>query len=89
MAEYQQAPIELACELVDLPRSSYYYRSHKADESQLVCDMQQVVGQYPTYGSRRVAHQLCRSPYGYSINRKRAQRILRQRYWMRPVRPCR
>jgi putative transposase len=86
MAEYLQAPIELACELVELPRSSYYYRSHKADESQLVSDMEQVVGQYPTYGSRRVAHQLRRSPYGYAINRKRAQRIMRQRHWLRPVR---
>lgn len=86
MHAYLQAPIELACELVDLPRSTYYYPSHKADESQLVADMGQVVGQYPTYGSRRVAHQLRRSPYGHSINRKRAQRILRQQDWLRPMR---
>lgn len=86
MHEYLQAPIELACGLVELPRSTYYYRSHRADESQLVTDMEQVVGQYPTYGSRRVAHQLRRAPYGYGINRKRAQRIMRQRHWLRPVR---
>jgi len=86
MHKYQQAPIELACELMDLPRSTYYYQSQKADESQLVSDMKQVVGQYPTYGSRRVTHQLRRSPYGYPINRKRAQRIMRQRHWLRPVR---
>ena len=35
---------ELACELVDLPRSSYYYRSHKADEGQLVADLKAVAG---------------------------------------------
>jgi putative transposase len=86
MHEYMKAPIELACELVELPRSTYYYRSHKADESQLVTDMEQVVGQYPTYGSRRVTHQLRRVPYGHAINRKRTQRIMRQRHWLRPVR---
>lgn len=86
MHEYLQAPIELACKLVDLPRSTYYYRSRKADESQLVADMEAVVGQYPCYGSRRVARQLRRAPYGYCINRKRAQRIMRQKDWLRPVR---
>lgn len=86
MHQYLQASIEQACEMVDLPRSTYYYRSHKADESQLVADMEQVMGQYPRYGTRRVAHQLRRAPYGYSINRKRAQRIMRQRHWLRPVR---
>lgn len=86
MHEYLQAPIELACELVELPRSTYYYHSRKADESQLEEDMQQVVGQYPCYGSRRVTHQLRRAPYRYPINRKRVQRIMRCRNWLRPVR---
>lgn len=85
MHEYLQAPIELACELVDLPRSTYYYRSQKADESQLVADMEAVVGQYLRHGSRRVAKQLGRSPYDYWINRKRAQRIMRQKHWTQPV----
>ena len=86
MHEYLQAPIELACELVELPRSTYYYQHRKADESQLEEDMQQVVGQYPCYGSRRVTHQLQRAPYRYQINRKRVQRIMRRRNWLRPVR---
>jgi transposase InsO family protein len=86
MSEDLQAPVDLACELVELARSTYYYHSHKPDESRLVADMEQVVGQYPTYGSRRVAHQMRRPPYAYPINRKRAQRIMRQRHWLRPVR---
>lgn len=86
MHEYLQAPIELACELVELPRSTYYYRSQKVDESQLMADMEAVVGQFPRYGSRRVAQQLRRAPYGYRINRKRTQRIMRQKDWLRPVR---
>jgi putative transposase len=86
MQAYLKTPIEMACELVDLPRSTYYYQSRKADESQLEQAIEQVVGQYPCYGSRRVVHQLRRAPYGYPINRKRAQRIMRQRHWLRPVR---
>lgn len=86
MSEYQHTPIEQACELVGLSRSTYYYHSHKADQSQLEQDMEQVVGQFPRYGTRRVAHQLRRAPYCYWINRKRAQRIMRRRDWLRPVR---
>lgn len=86
MSEYQHTPIEQACELVGLSRSTYYYHSHKADQSQLEQDMEQVVGQFPRYGTRRVAHQLRREPYCYWINRKRAQRIMRRRNWLRPVR---
>jgi transposase InsO family protein len=86
MVEYLHAPIEQACELVELPRSTYYYHSHKADPNQLEQDMEQVVGQFPLYGSRRVTHQLRRAPYGYPINRKRTQRIMRRRHWLRPVR---
>jgi putative transposase len=48
--------------------------------------MEQVVGQYPRYGSRRVTQQLRRAPYSYRISRKRAQRIMRQKHWLRPFR---
>jgi putative transposase len=83
--EYYRYPIEQACQLVELPRSSYYYRSQKAEESQLEEDLKEVTGQYPTYGTRRVTHQLRRSPYHYRVNRKCVQRIMRQRHWLRPV----
>ncbi len=74
-----------ACELVELPRSSYYYRSHKADESQLVADLEEVSGQYVTYGTRRIRSQLRRPPYAYRINRKQVQRIMRQKGLLRPA----
>ncbi len=86
LAEWYGYSHELACELVDLPRSSYYYRSHKADEGQLVADLKAVAGEYVTYGTRRVRSQLRRPPYGYRINRKRVQRIMRQKGLLRPVR---
>jgi putative transposase len=87
LAEWYEYPIGLACELIDLPRSTYHYRSHKADESQLVADLEMVSGQHVTYGTRRVRSQLRRSPYGYRINRKKVQRIMRQKGLLRPVKP--
>jgi len=91
LREWYEYPLGLACELVELPRSTYHYRNHKADESQLVSDLKEVAGQYVTYGTRRVRSQLRRSPYGYRLNRKRVQRIMRREGLLRPVkrRKCR
>jgi len=66
------------CQLLDLPRSSYYYVSHQPDESQLEQDLKTVAGQFPRYGSRRLFRQLRRAPYGYSIGRYRIRRLMRQ-----------
>jgi len=83
--------VEVACAAVGLSRSSYYYCSHKSDESKLVAEVKEVAGQYVTYGTRRVRSQLRRSPYGYCINRKRIQRIMRREGLLRPIkrRKCR
>ena len=86
LVEWHRYLVGPACELVDLPRSTYYYCRQKADESQLVADVEAVAGQFPKYGTRRVRSQLRRSPYGYRINRKRVQRIMRQKDLLRPVR---
>lgn len=85
LKEWHASPVEVACELLDLPRSTYYYRSHKEQDSQLEADLQMVAGQHPTYGTRRVTHQLRRSPFRYRINRKRTQRLMRK---MELLRPC-
>jgi transposase InsO family protein len=76
-------PIQPACELMDLSRSRYYYRSRKAAEDLLEGQILQVIGQFPRYGTRRVAQQLQRSPYSLQINRKRVQRIMRSHGWLR------
>jgi len=83
--DWYDCPIGQACELMEMPRSSYYYRSHKADESQLVADLEKVCGEFVVYGTRRVSNQLKRPPYGYHINRKRVQRLMRQKGLLRPV----
>jgi len=74
-----------ACDSVGMARSTYYYRSRARDESQIGIDLEQVAGQYPKYGTRRMTHQLRRAPYGYQINRKRIQRLMREKKLLRPV----
>lgn len=79
-------PVQLACQLVELPRSTFYYKSQKVDESQLVETLKAVAGKFPTYGSRRLTYQLRRSPYGYCFNRKRVQRLMRKYKLLQPFR---
>jgi transposase InsO family protein len=76
-------PVELACELLELARSSYYYQPRRTAEPQLEAHIAEVLGQFPTYGTRRVTHQLRRSPYGKHVNRKHVQRVMRQKGWLR------
>jgi transposase InsO family protein len=84
MLEQNGYPIQVGCQVLDLARSSYYYPVRKREEAQLESDMQTVMGQSITYGSRRVTHELRRAPFRYRINRKRVQRIMRQHGWLRP-----
>lgn len=81
--EEDQYAINQLCEFVEMPRSTYYYRSRKTDETALVKDLKKVAGQYPRYGTRRVCGELRRRPYGYDINRKRVQRIMRSEKLLR------
>lgn len=71
-------PISLLCDLLTVSRSSFYYRSAQADESELREAVNQLAAQFPTYGSRRLAAQLRRAPYELTVNRKRVQRVMRQ-----------
>ncbi len=81
----QKCSVKMACDSVGLARSTYYYRSHRHDDSQLGADAETVARQFPQYGTRRVMWQLRRAPYHYRINRKRVQRIMRQKRLLRPV----
>ena len=77
--------VRQVCDLLGLSPSSYYYRSEVVEDPRLEADMKLVAGQYPTYGTRRLMHQLRRKPYGYRVNRKRIQRLARQFDLLRPV----
>ncbi len=85
LIEWFDCPVNTALEVLELARSSYYYRSQAVTDSRLETDMQLVAGQFPTYGTRRMTHELRRPPYRYTINRKRVQRIMRERGWLRAV----
>jgi putative transposase len=74
-----------ACALMELAPSSYYYHSHPRQNQQLEADLKEVAGKYPTYGTRRLMHQLRRSPYGYRVNRKHIQRLARKENLLRRV----
>jgi len=71
-------PISLLCDLLTVPRSSFYYQPAEADEGGLREAINQLAAQFPTYGSRRLAAQLRRAPYKLTVNRKRVQRVMRQ-----------
>lgn len=69
-------PVEMLCRLVDLPRSSYYYCATGLDDTTLRAHIQQITGQFPTYGVRRVTAQL-RREFQVQVNHKRVARVMR------------
>ena len=81
----QRCSVKMACDSVGLARSTYYYRSQRPDDGQVSTDVETVARQFPKYGTRRVTQQLRRTPYSYRINRKRVQRMMRQKQLVRPV----
>ena len=64
--------------MLELALSSYYYEPREKSEARVAQAIEEVARQFPTYGSRRIAHQLRRAPYGLEVNRKRVQRLMRQ-----------
>jgi transposase InsO family protein len=69
-------PVSLLCQLLDLPRSSYYYAAHPREDATLQEQIRDVTGTWPTYGVRRVTAQIGRD---YQVvNHKRVRRVMRQ-----------
>ena len=70
-------PVTLLCDLLCLPRSSWYFKAAERDQADLQRAVERVVTQFPTYGSRRVTHQLRRDNAEFkTIGRKRVRRML-------------
>lgn len=67
--------VSLACELLDLPRSSFYYQVEESDESDCKDAIQEIAGQWPRYGYRRVTIQLRRDKQ-LVVNGKRVRRLM-------------
>lgn len=72
----QSYPVDLVCQMLELPRSTYYYRPKPRDDSALKAAIEGVVADWPTYGYRRVTAQLRRD--GWRANRKRICRLMRE-----------
>ena len=72
------------CELLDVARSSAYYRGEPVSEADLAVMrlIDEIHLQWPFYGSRRMRDEL--EERGHTVNRKRVQRLMRQM----DLRPC-
>lgn len=70
-------PIQVICEALDLPRSTYYYHAQAEDDQQVRAAIEEVAHQWPTYGYRRMAQQLRREK-GWIINDKRVRRLMKK-----------
>jgi len=76
-----QLPLTRKCELLGVPRSSFYGQRIKAStmlsraDATLAFEIDRIYTETPFYGSRRITAQLQRE--GYVVNRKRVQRLMR------------
>jgi putative transposase len=79
-AEY---PVKTICQVLDLPRSTFYHRASVPDDDARRAALLDFAGQYPTYGYRRLTALLKRA--GWTVNRKRIQRLMADMGLQRPV----
>jgi transposase InsO family protein len=69
-------PVEVVCAVLDLPRSSYYYRAQAEDEADLKVALRRLAGEWPTYGYRRLTRMLRRE--GWVVNPKHVTRLMHE-----------
>lgn len=69
-------PVKLICQVLDWPRSSYYYRPKVPDDAELKDAIRAVAGAWPTYGYRRITAQVRREKHRV-VNSKRVRRLMR------------
>ena len=75
---HQRLSIVRQCELIGLPRSSYYREGlagrESAENLELMCLIDEEYTRHPFYGSRKLRDYLVRQ--GYQVNRKRVRRLM-------------
>ena len=72
----QGYPIKLLCDVLDLPRSTYYHQQQeKAGDKELLAAIEQIIMKRPYYGYRRVTQQLKRK--GDVVGETRVRRLLK------------
>ncbi len=67
-------PVQLICEVLGVPRSSYYYQPHPRDDTALKAALQDVAAEWTTYGYRRLTVQVRRDKH-IVANSKRVRRL--------------
>ena len=75
--QHPELSVTRQCELLDLPRSSFYYQPVAADSFSLevMHAIDRIYTDYPFYGVRRI-HRTLRDDYHYEVNHKRVQRLM-------------
>jgi putative transposase len=73
------ASVRATCEAIGLPRSTYYYQSHRSApamelEHKIVLRLHELRESFPNDGYRRMTQQLQRE--GFQVNRKRIARLM-------------
>jgi putative transposase len=68
--------VSLLCDLVDLPRSTFYYASQVLPDLALRAAMEAVALDFPRYGYRRMTVELGRR--GWHLNHKKVLRLMRE-----------
>jgi transposase InsO family protein len=72
-----QYPVTTVCQVLSYPRSQVYYPgSPQSDETTIKAQINEIAGQHPTYGYRRITAMLKRK--GYEVNHKRVIRLMRE-----------
>ena len=71
--------VRATCEAIGLPRSTYYYQSHRsasaiAFEHKIVLRLHELRESFPNDGYRRMTQQLQQE--GFKVNRKRIARLM-------------
>jgi hypothetical protein len=61
MTMQKDYPVTEICEVLDLPRSTFYHHSTAQDDTALRQVLRELSGEYPTYGYRRLAALLQRA----------------------------
>lgn len=81
--------ISQLCKWFGVPRSSFYYKNHRAQAPQVSESLEQairkVITEFPTYGVRRIWAVL-RNRDGILVNRKAVHRIVKLRGWQKSQR---
>lgn len=71
----------LLCRVLDVARSSFYYRPSKRDETLVRAAITQTAGTWPRYGSERITRQMRREGVSFCkrpIGERRVRRLMRQ-----------